>query len=167
VALATGDTMIIGFTGTREKLTDLQLAWLYETLEMGKRDGTIKEVHHGACLGADAAVHAAAIDNDLFIHVWPPVNMKYVAPECLSPPFTKVTIHPRMQYLDRDRQIVGAAAGLVALPKHNEQPERMLWGGTWYTVDFAQRMNKPVIICYPNGVVEQRYPEANTTMIQY
>lgn len=150
--------MIIGFTGTRQGLTNQQLAWLVTTFETGRIDGTIAEVHHGACVGADAAVHAQALDLEFPIHVWPPVNMKYVAVETLVP-HRLVTVHPRMQYLDRDRQIVGAAYGLIALPKRDEQPERMLWGGTWYTVDFAERMNKPVIICYPRGVVEQRFPE--------
>lgn len=149
--------MIIGFTGTRDGLTNQQLAWLVTTFETGKQDGTIQEVHHGACVGADAAVHAQAIELGIPIHVWPPVNMKYVAVETLTG-HPLVTVHPRMQYLDRDRQIVGRTAGLVALPKHDKQPERMLWGGTWYTVDFAERMSKPVIICYANGVVEQRLP---------
>lgn len=149
--------MIIGFTGTREGLTDQQLAWLYTTLETGKADGTIVQVHHGACLGADQAVHVAALDIEIPIHVWPPTNMKYVALECLTP-HRLVTIHPRMPYLNRDREIVHAAEGLVGLPKHDEQPDRALWGGTWYTVDFAERMNRPVIICYPNGRTEPRMP---------
>lgn len=150
--------MIIGFTGTRVGLTNQQLAWLVETFEQGKEDGTIREVHHGACIGADAAVHAQALELELPIHSWPPVNMKYVAVECLTP-HRLVTVHPKMQYLDRDRQIVGATAGLIALPKQNEQPAPMFWGGTWYTVDFAERMDRPVIICYPNGVVEPRYSD--------
>lgn len=149
--------MIIGFTGTREGLTNQQLGWLVTTFETGKQDGTLAEVHHGGCVGADAAVHAQAIELEIPIHVWPPINPKYLAVETLAP-HPLVTVHRGMQYLDRDRQIVGATYGLVALPKHNEQPERMLWGGTWYTVDFAERMNKPVIICYPKGRVEQRDP---------
>lgn len=150
--------MIIGFTATRTGLSNQQLAWLVTVFEDGVRDGTIKEVHHGACVGGDAAVHAQAIENEVPIHVWPPVNPKYLAVETLTP-HPLVTVHPRMPYLDRDRRIVGASKGLVALPKQDAQPERMLWGGTWYTVDFAERMNRPVIICYPNGVVEQRFPK--------
>lgn len=150
--------MIIGFTGTRDGLTNKQLAWLVTTFEDGVADGTIREVHHGACVGADASVHAQALECEVPVHVWPPVNPRYIAVETLTP-HRLVTVHARMPYLDRDRVIVGAAAGLIALPKQNEQPDRMLWGGTWYTVDFAERMMKPVIICYPNGVVEQRLPD--------
>lgn len=153
--------MIIGFTGTREGLTNQQLAWLVTTFEAGRQDGTITQVHHGACVGADAAVHAQAIELEIPVHVWPPVNPKYLAAECVTGHKTvPVFVHAPMPYLDRDRQIVGATYGLIALPKQNEQPDRMLWGGTWYTVDFAERTSKPVIICYPNGTVEQRFPDA-------
>lgn len=151
--------MIIGFTGTRKGLTNQQLAWLVRTFEDGVADGTMTQVHHGACIGADAAVHAQALECNIPIHVWPPVNPKYLAVETITP-HPLVTVHPKMPYLDRNRQIVGATYGLVALPKQNEQPDRMLWGGTWYTVDFAERTNKPVIICYPNGRVEQRFPDS-------
>lgn len=143
--------MIWGFTGTREKITDAQLAWLYTELE----DNRPTEVHHGACTGADIAVHETALDLDLLIHVWPPVNLKYCATQCLYPR-RGVIVHPRMPYLNRDREIVQAATVLKALPKQEQQPPANLWGGTWYTVDFAQRMRVPVDICYPSGRVENR-----------
>lgn len=149
--------MRIGFTGTREGLTDPQLAWLYTAFEDGTADGTLTEVHHGACVGADATVHALALEYKLPTHVWPPTNSKYLALECVKA-HPLVIVHYRMPYLIRDREIVRATTGLIALPKHDEQPDRMLWGGTWYTVDFAERMNKPVIICNPKGVVTQRRP---------
>jgi hypothetical protein len=149
--------MIWGFTGTRHGATDSQLAWLYQQLEDGRPD----EVHHGSCVGVDLAVHHACIDIGIrWVHVWPPVNFKWLAQECIIPKGstgkTTVTVHPRMQYLPRDREIVHAATVLKALPKQEEQPEPMLWGGTWYTVEFAQRVFKPVDICYPSGRVENR-----------
>lgn len=150
--------MKVGFTGTREGLTNKQMAWLVTTLE----DGSITEVHHGACVGADASVHALALECGLNIHVWPPVNPKFLAAECVRLDVrhghSDITIHAAMPYLDRNREIVGATAGLVGLPKQDVQPDKMNWGGTWYTVDFAERMNKPVTICHPNGIVEQRFP---------
>lgn len=155
--------MIIGFTGTREGLTNQQLAWLYPVFEeqaAAAHNGVETAVHHGACQGADATVHALALENSVRVHVWPPTNPKYVAPECLKPN-PLVTVHHFMPYLVRDREIVRVTEGLIVLPKHDAKPDRMLWGGTWYTEDFAERMNKPVIICYPKGVVEHRYPEGN------
>lgn len=152
--------MILGFTATREGMTDAQLAWLYSIFEDGLKYPTqvaINAVHHGACVGGDAQVHAAALEAGTAIHVWPPVNPKYLAHQCLTP-HPLVTVHPAMPYLDRDRQIVGSTAELVAFPKHGIQPDRALWGGTWYTVDFAERVNKRVTIVYPTGTVEQRLP---------
>ena len=153
--------MRVGFTGTRVGLTDQQLAWLYAQLE----SGLVSEAHHGACTGADAAVHQAVLDladdrlRPSVIHVWPPTNPRYRAEECLIKLSGRVVIHPEMPYLERNREIVNATAGLVALPLQNEQPaSSMEWGGTWYTVNFAERMNRPVTICYPNGVVEHRNP---------
>jgi hypothetical protein len=148
--------MIAGITGTREGATGSQLAWLYEQLESGQ----ITEIHHGACLGVDEAAHWAALDTGkIRVHVWPPVNPRYLAQGCLSED-PMVTVHSAMPYLNRDREIVRAAQGLLALPKQLEQPERALWGGTWYTVDFAERINVPVTICNPEGVVTQRLPSA-------
>ena len=141
-----------GFTGTRHGLTDAQLAWLYQQLE----DGRPNQVHHGACMGADIAVHEAALDiTEAIIHVWPPVNLKWCATQCLYP-HPRVIVHPRMPYLNRDREIVKAAAILKALPRQEEQPPANLWGGTWYTVDFAERTRVPVDICYPSGRIEKR-----------
>jgi hypothetical protein len=157
VALATGVTMSVGFTGTREDLSNLQLSWLYQTFEIGVTEHSLSEVHHGACVGADLAVHRAALDNEIRVHVWPPTNMKLVAPECLVP-HRLVTVHPRMPYLNRDREIVYVTQGLVALPKQNEQPDLVNWGGTWYTVDYAERLNRPIMIIYPNGDIESRAP---------
>jgi hypothetical protein len=143
--------MIVGFTGTREGLTNTQIAWLYHQFEKLP----ISEIHHGACVGADASVHAAALEHDVPVHVWPPVNQKHVAAECLTPQ-PGVFVHPTMPYLHRNREIVNASMNLIAFPKQNEQPSQMLWGGTWYTVNFAERMGRAIMICYPNGVVEKR-----------
>jgi hypothetical protein len=155
--------MIIGFTGTREGLTNQQLGWLVTLLEeqaAAARNGVVTQIHHGACEGADLAVHKACLDMEIPVHVWPPTNPKHTAPQCLQP-HPLVTVHHFMPYLVRDREIVRTTAGLIVLPKHDAKPDRMAWGGTWYTEDFAERMNKPVIICYPKGVVQQIYPEGN------
>lgn len=148
---------VAGFTGTREGLSNAQLGWLHATLETAPPDGRYV-VHHGACVGADEAVHAAALDAQQEIHVWPPVNPKYLATQCVVPRHG-VTVHHAMPYLNRNREIARAAEGLIAFPKQDEQPDAMLWGGTWYTVNFAQRILRPVVICYPNGRIEIRKPE--------
>jgi hypothetical protein len=143
--------MVWGFTGTRHGITDAQLGWLYSELE----DLRPAVVHHGACTGADLAVHQACLDIEIPVHVWPPINTAFLAPQCIQA-HRLVTIHPAMHYLPRDREIVKNATVLKALPRQESQPDPMQWGGTWYTVDFAQRVYKPVDICYPSGRVETR-----------
>jgi hypothetical protein len=148
----------LGVTGTRDGVTDAQRAWVYSTFEDGIRDGSIRRIHHGACTGADEFVHEVALESGVYIDVWPPVVTKYLAGACiLNHPL--VTVHPPMPYLNRDREVVkGGTAGLIALPRQDSQPPRESWGGTWYTVDFAERLGRNVVICYPNGKVEKRLP---------
>lgn len=143
--------IVWGYTGTRHKVSDAQIAWVHTELE----DNRPAAVHHGACTGADLLVHQACLELDIPVHVWPPLNTNWLAWECVTP-HPLVTVHEAMHYLPRDREIVGAATVLKALPLQDEQPDPMHWGGTWYTVNFAQRTCKPVDICYPNGRVENR-----------
>lgn len=151
-------TTIIGGTGSRDGVSDAQRAWVYGTFEDGIRDGTITGLHHGACTGADAFLHEVALESGMHIDVWPPNVTKYLAGQCIVA-HPLVTVHPSMPYLNRDREIVrGGTAGLIALPRQDFQPGRESWGGTWYTVDFAERLGRPVVICYPNGKVEKRLP---------
>jgi hypothetical protein len=147
--------MTIGATGTRDQLTDAQIGWAYQTFE----DSGIAEVHHGACTGADELIHQIALECGARIHVWPPLVAKYLATTCLIP-HPLVTVHEAMDYLARDREVVqGGVTGLIALPRQETQPGPLHWGGTWYTVNFAERMGRPVRICYPSGRTEIRQPE--------
>ncbi len=146
--------MILGFTGTRNPPTNAQIAWLYGVFETST---DIESVHHGACVGADALCHKVALENKVPIVVHPPTNPRLIAPECLIKQ-TGVIIYPSKPYLHRNRDIADLSTGLIALPS---EPESTSGGGTWYTVHWAyDRLNKPVVICSPNGVVEQRYARA-------
>ena len=144
-------TMILGFTGTRQKVTDVQMKWLSVVFNQL----TIHELHHGACVGADQAAHILALQHGIPIVVHPPVNPTYLAALCLTPQ-AKVTILAAKPYLNRNRDIVGATEGIVALPQQLREPPPLQWGGTWYTVDYAVRLNKSVVICYSDGRIEKR-----------
>lgn len=151
-------TGVLGATGTRHNVSDAQRAWVYQIFEDGRRDDEFNTVHHGACTGADEFIHEVALESGIYIHVWPPNNTKHLAPQCiLQHPL--VTVHHAMPYLNRDREVVrGGTAGLLALPRQDTQPPPESWGGTWYTVNFAERMGRSVVICYPSGRVEKRIP---------
>lgn len=114
-------------------------------------------LHHGACVGADAYAHKLAVERNFRIVVHPPVKTKFLARECLiEGPL--VTVLPAKPYLNRDRDIVGRTEGVVATPK-NHEPQGIDFrsiGGTWYTINYALRSNRPVIICYPSGVIDKR-----------
>jgi hypothetical protein len=146
--------MILGFTGTRGIVTGPQLRWLYDFLDddINSEEREIEAVHHGACIGADMEMHMACLERGIPLFVHPPTKTNFLAVECLTPIKNLVTVLPAKPYLNRDRDIVGAASALVALPGKAEAEG----GGTWYTVNFAARMSKPAIIVHPDGNVERR-----------
>lgn len=145
--------MIIGFTGTREDITEAQKAWLTNTFDALQID----QLHHGACTGADAFAHDLAVERNIPVVVHPPIKTNFLAAQCLIPR-PNVVVLPAKPYLNRNKDIVGCSNGMIALPKNHEPQNNMEpSGGTWYTVRFAQeRANKPVMICYPDGEVEKR-----------
>lgn len=146
--------MKLGLTGTREGITQSQLLWVTNVFD----NLQISVLHHGCCVGADASGHELAVARNIPVIVHPPVKTRFIASQCLDAKGGLVTVLPAKPYLNRDRDIVVLTDGLVALPKNHEPPSYELEGigGTWYTVRFAVRMNKPVMICYPDGQVEKR-----------
>lgn len=137
--------MIVGFTGTRAGMTDMQRAVLRTLPEM-------KRVwfHHGDCRGADEQAHEIAngLLSQIVIH--PPVNDSWRANGGLGCR-ADIILDPK-PYLERNRDIVDAADILIAAPGSNDEQPR---GGTWYTIRYARKMGKPIIIIYPAGRVER------------
>jgi hypothetical protein len=43
---------------------------------------------------------------------------------------------------------------LIATPWQSERPAPKTGGGTWYTIEFAEKWGKPVAIIWPDGRVE-------------
>jgi hypothetical protein len=128
--------MRIGITGTREGGTEYQLNKLRAILlEM---QGT--ECHHGDCKGVDEQAAAIAKELGYKIVCHPPeiddLRAYYPADE----------MRESSGYLKRDRRIVDECDILLVVPLHEEwQPK----GGTWYTCDYAKKINKPFIVIWP------------------
>lgn len=143
--------MRLGVTGTREGASELQKLWLADVFDQL----TIHALHHGACVGVDELAHVYAMERQIPIVVHPPTNPKLVAKLCLTP-HTSVTVLPAKPYLHRDRDICATTKGLLALPKEDKEPPPLAQGGTWFTVNYMLRLNKMVILCYPDGRIEKR-----------
>ena len=128
--------MRIGVTGTREGATEYQLNELRSVLQELK--GT--EFHHGDCKGVDEQAAAIAKELGYKIVCHPPES------DYLRAYFPADEMREPAGYLKRDRRIVDECDVLLVVPLHHEwQPK----GGTWYTHDYAKKINKPYNVIWP------------------
>lgn len=132
----------IGFTGSskivwvRQEKT-LRREWEYLRT---KRDGII--LHHGDCVNWDARAHSIAKEIGFEVHIHPPKNesKRAFCRGCLY-------IDEPVDYLKRNHNIVDSCTHLFACP-HDEEIMR---SGTWATVRYARKQNKPITIIWPDG----------------
>jgi hypothetical protein len=140
--------MIFGFTGTRKGMNKIQLENLdgfYKNIFYQNTiyRYTIKEFHHGDCIGADDQAAEIFIKVPHIIH--PPSNPKYRA-------FREGHfILPERSYLERNCDIVDAADMLLAASGTNDEQVR---SGTWSTIRYAKKVGKSIVIFYPDGTIE-------------
>ena len=130
----------IGFTGTREGLTDEQHQVLLNLIIAS--DPT--EVHHGDCVGADAYCHTIAVNQKIPVILHPP-DLPGLRMFCTQ---SASEIREEKPYLDRNHDIVDETDILIACPKGGQETIR---SGTWATVRYARKQGKQVIIIYPSG----------------
>lgn len=129
--------MKIGFTGTQNGMTPEQQYGVGNLLR-GE-----DELHHGDCVGADEQAHGLALILEVPIVRHPPSDDKKRA-------FCEggKEVEPR-PYLERNCDIVNATDMLIATPSGPE----ILRSGTWATVRYAQKQQKPVFVVMPDGTV--------------
>lgn len=132
-----------GFTGTQQGMSPDQRATLRNYLAGGSG-----ELHHGDCVGADAEAHAVAMECGYCPVLHPPTNYSKRA-WCEVP---RHLMRREKPYLDRNRDIVDETVALIATPaEFDEQPR----GGTWYTVRYARKRGKAVVLIFPDGTIKQ------------
>lgn len=132
----------VGFTGTQKGMTQAQL-WAVD--ELLQNDLTFEWAHHGDCIGADADFHKLADLNGLKMHGHPPLKRNKRA-------FCKFDkIEEEKEYLDRNKDIVDAVEYMIACPQGFEEELR---SGTWSTIRYARIQQKPGVIVWPDGKVE-------------
>lgn len=153
----------VGVTGTRETLSNPQQHAFFDTVLQFIRQGAT-EVHHGACVGADAFIHFHFINQpNVWVHVHPPTNTQYSAMLQLQRGVRRVDYEPKT-YADRNGDIVEAGDVLVAAPRFPEKDERSKRSGTWMTVRKGKAAGKLVLIVdYEDGNVWKYYdPEGES-----
>lgn len=136
----------IGFTGTREGMTEQQL----DTLDFWLEYVTLKlkscVSHHGDCVGADAQFHFRTRSfgfKDVYIH--PPSNGSKRA-NCHWIDKHAIVL-PEQPYLERNRVIVDASELMLAAPKSATEDD----SGTWATIRYSKQVKCPIILIKPDG----------------
>jgi hypothetical protein len=149
-APAKGGENVIGFTGTQRGATEAQSETLLSAL-IGFREAGVLWMENGDCIGADddAGRVWRILGGKVSLH--PPTNDSKRA---------WMTAHRQANpkpYLDRNRGIVDASTVVVATPgEADEQPR----GGTWYTIRYARKKGKPLMIITPDGKFTlERWPD--------
>lgn len=128
----------LAFTGTQQGMTPAQRQ-RYNQVFAELRPAWL---HHGDCVGADAEAHDDSF-SDTRIHIHP-CNIP-------SKRAWKFHYHKRekeLPPLERNRVMVDVSEALVATPKGMEEELR---SGTWATVRYARKQQKPVHIVWPDG----------------
>lgn len=135
--------MIIGFTGTRLGAAPRQWRPFDRILARLVAEGAHGFVH-GFCIGADTIASQKARDAGLHIIGRPgPYGELTGAAEYDE-------VMPPEPHLKRNQKIVDQSDVMLAIPAAGT--DRMK-GGTWYTIEFARKRNKPLYIIFPDGRV--------------
>lgn len=151
----------VGFTGTRDGMTTDQLAELRHRLSRPQTDWKMfSEFHHGDCVGADEQAHdmmrvllARYWPLRVDIHIHPPKDRRFRAHCDEGMDFMElrtVRVWDEDDYLARDRAIVDATDLLIGCPKGFDLRSH---GGTTYTIGYALKVGKAVVIIWPDGTV--------------
>lgn len=138
----------VGFTGTQLGLTSAQDSSLFDVLWKLAGDTIPIYLRHGDCVGADEAAHSLGLELEYLPIIHPPENESKRAfvvgwYEMLEP----------KAYLDRNRDIVDASEVLVACPRELVIHDKCRHGTCW-TVRYARKVGKPIIIIWPDGTTE-------------
>jgi len=133
----------IGFTGTQLGMTSRQKEQVKKNLDIFQIDHKFNDVycHHGDCIGADKEFHDMVLDCLFDVVVHPP-NIKDKRAFCDDYRF----MFPEKSYLERNHDIVDNSDVLIATPK---QIVEQIRSGTWATIRYARKLNKPIMIIEP------------------
>lgn len=132
----------VGFTGTRHGMSPAQIDAVSMIMRKIADADVPLVVHHGDCVGADEDFHVIARSCDAIVetHPGPTPGMRA---RCEAD-----RVHPVVGNHLRNRRIVGASAAMIATPFEATHRD---YGGTWYTVDFAMKLERPLALVLPRS----------------
>lgn len=138
--------MIIGFTGSRTGMTPITSRMVAEIVRMIKDHAPCTGLH-GDCIGADADFDQICKDAGMVTKIRP-CTFESMRANCDAE-----EIAEPMAPMQRNRDIVGDADVMIACPPNFEEIKR--GSGTWATIKFTRRAEKPLYIVYPDGSIAQ------------
>jgi hypothetical protein len=134
----------IGFTGTREGLTNLQV---FELARLFVINSELYDTFiHGDCIGADADADHIAYSLGYAIKMRP-CTLESMRAYCRS----GIIVAEPMPPLERNKLIVGDSNLMIACPKEMKEVRR---SGTWATIRHSIKMGTKLVIIYPDGSLE-------------
>lgn len=137
----------LSFTGTRRGITPSQLHSLEAFLPQYHQNG-YETLIHGACIGADQAVHVHF--RRLFAYdIWPSNEEQAAWARQNYDPYRDF-LHWIKPPLARNQDIVDAGNLLIAVVA---TPHEKLRSGTWATIRYARRVKKNRYIFQPDGAI--------------
>jgi hypothetical protein len=111
------------------------------------------ELHHGDCVGADKEAHDYFVNRfpfDVTTHAHPGIECEAEGMRAFC---AADVIHEPMKNLERD-DVVAAQDVLIALPRTKGE---ILRSGTWATVRYAARRQRPIYVIRPDGIIWSRF----------
>jgi predicted Rossmann fold nucleotide-binding protein DprA/Smf involved in DNA uptake len=146
--------LIVGFSGTAGEMTRPQRAALtaFFINRVVEKDSI---VFHGGCVGVDQYVHSLCLKHGVLVEVFPSVKHDHWFVPAGS--YSWGRVHEAMLPLERNHVIAEVPARLVAVP---ETETMVLRSGTWATVRYALKANRPVILILPNGSIRMENEDA-------
>ncbi len=148
--------MRVAVTGTREGMTDAQRATFGTVLLPLDLHGAdaVTEFHHGSCQGVDvqAARLARYVLGDGVRVVCHPGPAGH---PCREDSGVDDEVRPAKTHFARNRDLVDGADVLVACPLRPDPIGKNTPGGTAYTVNYARKKGRRIIIIGPDGSITE------------
>jgi len=136
--------MIVGFTGTRNGMSELQrIATRSILLALGCFE-PINYGLHGDCIGADADFDQICKDLNI------PTKVRPCTYESMRARCDSVEVAPPVPPMARNRLIVADSDVMIANPPSES---KLKHGGSWATVGFTRKASKTLFIVTPLGMV--------------